>query len=144
MWNIQCTGNCAARVIHFCSFFSFPPTDTHVVTVSATDLDGDEINFQIAVGTEGFRDFKVEETTGRVLVKSNGTLDREKQARYSVTVNAYDIIEPPRQPRDYVSVTFDVSIGDINDEPPRFLSPVTNLSVGEVSQPSHVCQLYIT
>lgn len=133
VWNNHCTSDHAAVVISSCSFLPFLPTDTHVVTVTARDLDGDEINFLIEDGSEGFRDFKVEATTGRVLVKSNGTLDREKQARYSVTVEAFDIIQPPRQPRDYVSVTFDVSIGDINDEAPRFLSPVTNLSVGEVS-----------
>ena len=121
----------------FCSSFpSYPPIptpDTHIVTVTATDLENDPINYIIQDGSEGFRDFKVELTTGRVLVKSNGTLDRESQASYRVTVNAFDVISPPRQPGDYISVTFDVSIADINDEAPQFLSPMRNLSVGEVS-----------
>lgn len=97
------------------------------------DLDNDTINYIIEEGSEGFRDFKVENTTGRVLVKSNGILDRESQARYSVTVKAFDVIAPPRQPGDYVSVSFDVSIVDINDEAPQFIFPIQNLSVGEVS-----------
>lgn len=101
--------------------------------MTAIDLNGDSITYLIEDGSEGFRDFKVDDTTGEVLVKSNGTLDRERQSSYRVTVTAFDNIEPPRQPGDYVSVTFDVSIADINDEAPQFQSPVTNLSVGEVS-----------
>ena len=101
--------------------------------MDAIDLDGDSITYLIEDGSEGFRDFKVNDTTGEVSVKSNGTLDRERQSRYRVTVKAFDNIEPPRQPGEYVSVTFDVLIADINDEAPQFQAPVTNLSVGEVS-----------
>ena len=119
---------------HGDDFFSpASTTDTFVVAVNAIDLDGDSITYLIEDGSEGFRDFKVNSTTGVVSVKSDGTLDRESQSRYSVTVNAFDIIDPPRQPGEYVSVTFDVLIADINDEQPQFQSPVRNLSVGEVS-----------
>ena len=92
-----------------------------VLTVTATDADLG-VNADITYSLQGSPLFEIGRKTG--IVTLLGALDREEQAEYNLTIDAYDGMF-----RD--SAQLIVTVTDINDEPPIFNSSDYTTTVEE-------------
>ncbi|XP_061538054.1 LOW QUALITY PROTEIN: protocadherin-16-like [Phycodurus eques] len=96
-------------------------------TLRATDQDsgdGGKINYRITAGDpEG--DFHLDRLSGAL--STSGPLDREKKARYALTVAAQDQGHPSRSS----TATVEVTVMDINDHRPQFTSSSYTADVSE-------------
>ena len=94
---------------------------TSVLQVSAKDIDqgkNAQVNYRIADGSDGRRDFEVDAATGEIRVAQNAEIDREVQNNYTLSVIAYDGGLVPLTS----TVEVRIKIADINDNPPAFAS----------------------
>uniref|UniRef100_UPI00398F78D5 protocadherin Fat 3-like isoform X1 n=2 Tax=Pristiophorus japonicus TaxID=55135 RepID=UPI00398F78D5 len=88
-----------------------------VVMVLAEDWDSQtnaQIRFSVVNG-DPYNDFNISPVTGLIKVKER--LDREKVSGYSLTVQAKDSGIPPMSS----TVTVNIDVSDINDNPPDFI-----------------------
>ncbi|KAG5269346.1 hypothetical protein AALO_G00200980 [Alosa alosa] len=96
-------------------------------TLRATDQDtGDsgEITYKITEG-DLMGDFRLERGTG--VLSTSRPLDREKKAKYALTIMAIDQGTPPRS----ASTIVEVAVLDINDNSPLFQSSSYTIDVSE-------------
>uniref|UniRef100_A0A667XTE9 Protocadherin-16 n=1 Tax=Myripristis murdjan TaxID=586833 RepID=A0A667XTE9_9TELE len=96
-----------------------PPGST-VLTVSASDLDQGEARTGDPSG-----DFRLDRQSG--VLSTSRSLDREKKAKYSLTITAQDRGQPPLSS----TATVEVTILDINDNSPQFQSSSYTADVSE-------------
>ena len=97
--------------------------DDEVVVVLASDDDLDE-NAQITYSLHGSSDFAINALTGAVRVAA--MLDHERQAFYNLTVDGYD-------GANRASTSLQISVSDVNDEPPAFNATIYTTAVEENS-----------
>lgn len=93
---------------------------TKVGKVYATDSDAGkngEVRFSIVEGNDGDA-LQIDSVSGEISVK--GGIDREKQARYTLTVKASDRGNPAMK----ANQKFQITVSDENDNPPEFPSSV--------------------
>lgn len=93
---------------------------TKVGNVYATDSDAGkngEVRFSIVEGNDGDA-LQIDSVSGEISVK--GGIDREKQARYTLTVKASDRGNPAMK----ANQKFQITVLDENDNPPTFASSV--------------------
>ncbi|CAB1348859.1 unnamed protein product [Coregonus sp. 'balchen'] len=96
-------------------------------TLRATDLDtGDsgEMTYKITEGDPS-GDFRVDRKSG--VLSTSRPLDRERRARYSLTVTALDGGSPALSS----TATIEVTLLDINDHSPQFTSPSYTADLSE-------------
>ncbi|XP_076387964.1 FAT atypical cadherin kugelei isoform X3 [Megachile rotundata] len=88
---------------------------TYVLTVLATDYD-DEPNAKLRFYLTGDNNdkFSLDKETG--VLKTVGQLDRESQAKYSLTAHVQDRDKPSWE----CSSQLEILISDLNDNPPKF------------------------
>ncbi|XP_029031863.2 fat-like cadherin-related tumor suppressor homolog isoform X7 [Osmia bicornis bicornis] len=88
---------------------------TYVLTVLATDYD-DEPNAKLRFYLTGDNNdkFSLDKETG--VLKTVGQLDRETQAKYSLTAHVQDRDKPSWE----CSSQLEILISDLNDNPPKF------------------------
>ena len=92
---------------------------TGVLQVTAVDVDegrNAQVKYQFAGGSDGTRDFEIDETTGEIRVAQNSKIDREAQNNYTLQVIAYDGGVVPLTS----TVEVRIKIEDINDNEPVF------------------------
>nr|KAG5709455.1 hypothetical protein BaRGS_023137 [Batillaria attramentaria] len=108
--------------------------DTYVVTLHATDDDASSPNNVVFFGLEsgGADNFRVNSTSGVVTVGPGAVLDRETDAGFNLIVLALDRGDPPRSSNATVSI----SLLDVNDKPPSFVSARKEVSIYENSSVS--------
>ena len=107
---------------------------TSVLQVSARDIDqgkNAQVNYRIADGSDGRRDFEVDAATGEIRVAQNADIDREVQNNYTLYVIAYDGGHIPLTS----TVEVQIQITDINDNPPAFASDEIIAMVSENKKP---------
>ena len=106
------------------------PLFTSVVQVSATDRDSSlngRVFYTFQGGEDGDGDFIIESTSG--IVRTLRRLDRENVPLYSLRAFAVDKGVPPTK----TSVDIQVSVMDVNDNPPVFEKDEFDIFVGENS-----------
>ncbi|KAM5158192.1 cadherin-17 [Mantella aurantiaca] len=84
---------------------------TKLITVSASDPEGDKIKFSLADNSRNW--LRIDENTGDIY--SNLEMDREKQGHYQVKVIATEKNNPQMSSWVY----FHLYLIDVNDNPPR-------------------------
>ncbi|XP_028323053.1 protocadherin Fat 3 [Gouania willdenowi] len=102
-----------------------------ITRVLAEDLDSQvngRITYSILKG-DRINHFWIDPVTG--LLKINKRLDRELVSRYSLSVQAFDSGSPAKSS----TVTVNIDISDINDNPPVF-SPPNSTAVIQLNQPA--------
>ncbi|XP_037604589.1 protocadherin Fat 3 [Sebastes umbrosus] len=102
-----------------------------ITRVSAEDLDSQvngRITYSILKGDRG-NHFWIDPVTG--LLKVNKRLDRELVSRYSLSVQAFDSGSPAMSS----TVTLNIDISDVNDNPPVF-TPPNSTAVLQLNQAS--------
>ncbi|XP_077349164.1 cadherin-17 [Lithobates pipiens] len=87
------------------------PIGTKIITVSASDPEGDEIKFSLTDNPKNW--LRIDEKTGEIY--TNKELDREQENHYSVKVIATERYNPKMSSW----VFFHLTIEDVNDNPPR-------------------------
>lgn len=98
-------------------------SDCVVQNVSATDADeGQNAHFTYAIADHRGV-FEIDQFTGRITLSQN--LDREQTPFYVVTVTATDAA------LNADSVTFTITVGNVNDNPPMFSASIYSGSVEE-------------
>ncbi|XP_035585025.1 cadherin EGF LAG seven-pass G-type receptor 1 isoform X1 [Zalophus californianus] len=113
------------------SVFEDAPPSTSVLQVSATDRDSGpngRLLYTFQGGDDGDGDFYIEPTSG--VIRTQRRLDRENVAVYSLRALAVDRGSPTPLS---VSVDIQVSVLDINDNPPVFERDELELFVEENS-----------
>ena len=101
---------------------------TSVLQVQATDIDsGSSGSFRYLIQDSG--DFAVNSNNGDITTLR--IFDREVTPRYSFTVLAIDFGSPAQTGSALVTIT----IGDENDNPPRFASSIYTTNIDNVSPP---------
>jgi VCBS repeat-containing protein len=95
-----------------------PENTTEVMTVTASDPDGDDLTFSIVSGGDG-ADFDIDSDTGVLTFDTapnfEAPADANSDNQYTVTVRATDGANP-------ITMTITVTVTDVN-EPPAFMSP---------------------
>ncbi|XP_008428317.1 cadherin-23 isoform X2 [Poecilia reticulata] len=110
------------------------PTGVVVTQLSATDADSGANGWLMYRLESGAQDrFVVDPISGAVLV-GNTTLDREERGSYRLVVMATDRGTPPLSG----TATLTVILDDVNDSRPRFIEPITMISVNESTPPGVV------
>ncbi|MEQ2278168.1 hypothetical protein XENORESO_013571, partial [Xenotaenia resolanae] len=110
------------------------PTGVVVTQLSATDADsGSNAWLVYRLESSALDRFVVDPLSGAVLV-GNTTLDREERASYHIVVMATDRGTPPLSG----TATLTVILDDVNDSRPRFIQPVTVISINESTPPGVV------
>ncbi|XP_028603460.2 cadherin EGF LAG seven-pass G-type receptor 1 isoform X2 [Podarcis muralis] len=112
------------------SVFEDVPLSTSVLQVSATDRDSGpngRILYTFQGGDDGDGDFYIEATSG--VIRTLRKLDRENVAVYSLRAFAVDRGSPPLK----ASVDIQVTVLDINDNPPVFQQDEFDIFVEENS-----------
>lgn len=106
-------------------------TDTSVTTVNAKDCDGSAPNNDVfyLIARGGNDQFKINSTSGDITTITK--LDRETTANYSLVVLAVDRGSPSRT----ASATVSVDVINVNDDPPKFQSPVVSVTSREEERP---------
>ncbi|XP_060135357.1 cadherin EGF LAG seven-pass G-type receptor 1 isoform X1 [Zootoca vivipara] len=110
--------------------FEDVPLSTSVLQVSATDRDSGpngRILYTFQGGDDGDGDFYIEATSG--VIRTLRKLDRENVAIYSLRAFAVDRGSPPLK----ASVDIQVTVLDINDNPPVFQQDEFDIFVEENS-----------
>ncbi|CAL8351640.1 unnamed protein product [Lota lota] len=100
---------------------------SYLFTLRATDQDTGErgeINYKLTAGDTS-SDFRLDRRSG--MLSTSRPLDRERKARYSLTVVAQDQGRPALSG----TVTVEVSVLDVNDHAPRFQSTSYTADVSE-------------
>ncbi|XP_032861854.2 cadherin-related family member 2 isoform X2 [Tyto alba] len=100
----------------------------HAFQLKATDIDGDPLTYSIS-GPEAFY-FSVNAQTGNVTLRNS--LDRELQARLTITVGVYDGMN------DAVSRKLTIIVQDRNDNAPVFQNLTYKTSIPETTKPGSV------
>ncbi|XP_062860067.1 cadherin-20-like [Trichomycterus rosablanca] len=107
------------------------PVGTLVIRVTATDADdpsyGNSARVQYSV-VEGQPYFSVDSQTGDVRV-SLADMDREVRAQYQVVIQAKDM--GGQLGGLAGTTTIDITLSDVNDNPPRFTQKIYQMSVPE-------------
>lgn len=103
-------------------------SSTHgFLQVSATDGDGSPQNNQLTYTTlDNTTDFTLNSTTGIIYASS---IDYERKSHYSLVVIASDNGSPPRIARAFV----DITITDVNDNPPAVSPLMYHVNVSEAA-----------
>uniref|UniRef100_A0A8D0HIG2 Cadherin EGF LAG seven-pass G-type receptor 1 n=1 Tax=Sphenodon punctatus TaxID=8508 RepID=A0A8D0HIG2_SPHPU len=112
------------------SVFEDVPLSTSVLQVSATDRDSGlngRLLYTFQGGDDGDGDFYIEPTSG--VIRTLRKLDRENVAVYSLRAFAVDRGSPPLK----ASVDIQVTVLDINDNPPVFEQDEFDIFVEENS-----------
>lgn len=93
---------------------------TPIVTVTATDLDDEEFG-HVTYKLEGTYqdDFQISHEDGTISVVNSNLLDREKMDNLILQVVAVD--SAPSESKKSSTVPVNITISDVNDNPPRFL-----------------------
>ncbi|XP_068187350.1 protocadherin Fat 3 [Antennarius striatus] len=102
-----------------------------ITRVSAEDLDSQvngRITYSILKGDRN-NHFWIDPVTG--LLKVNKRLDRELVSRYSLSVQAFDSGSPAMSS----TVTLNIDISDVNDNPPIF-TPPNSTAIIQLNQPA--------
>ncbi|XP_068600655.1 protocadherin Fat 3 [Brachionichthys hirsutus] len=102
-----------------------------ITRVSAEDLDSrvnGRITYSILRGDRS-NHFWIDPVTG--LLKVNKRLDRELVSRYSLSVQAFDSGSPAMSS----TVTLNIDISDVNDNPPIF-TPPNSTAIVQLNQPA--------
>ena len=95
--------------------------------VAATDNDGSSPNNQVTYfSLDNTTDFTLSSSTGHIYVSS---IDFERKSQYSLVVIATDNGSPPRMARSLV----DITITDINDNPPTISPTFYHVNVSEAA-----------
>nr|QAT77747.1 E-cadherin [Halisarca dujardinii] len=84
--------------------------DEEVTSIRASDADKGE-NANVRYSLHGSANFAIDTFTGAVRV--SGALDHERQIVYNLTVDGYD-------GANRASVALQITVQDVNDEPPQF------------------------
>ena len=94
---------------------------TPIVKVSATDLDDDEYGV-VTYSLEGTykESFQIDHSDGTISVVNTDLLDREKVDNLILQVVAVD--SAPSESKKSSTVPVNITITDVNDNPPRFLN----------------------
>lgn len=106
---------------------------SNVVRVFATDDDSTKPNnqFLYRIDSGAGDKFRIDFQTGEIIIEVGARLDRETRDIYSLNVSATD--------RGAVSKTghcvVDITVLDINDEPPIFTPAITTAFINEQSLP---------
>uniref|UniRef100_A0A3B1ITV3 FAT atypical cadherin 1a n=1 Tax=Astyanax mexicanus TaxID=7994 RepID=A0A3B1ITV3_ASTMX len=121
------------------------PAGTSVIQVKATDLDS-STNGQVVYSLDAVQDsaeiaelFAVNSETGWVITLKE--LDREKRDRYTVAVLASDRGDKVQLT---ASTKVDVTVADVNDNPPRFTAEIYKGTVSEDDPPGGVIAILST
>ncbi|KAG9259655.1 protocadherin Fat 1 isoform X1 [Astyanax mexicanus] len=121
------------------------PAGTSVIQVKATDLDS-STNGQVVYSLDAVQDsaeiaelFAVNSETGWVTTLKE--LDREKRDRYTVAVLASDRGDKVQLT---ASTKVDVTVADVNDNPPRFTAEIYKGTVSEDDPPGGVIAILST
>ncbi|KAK6741188.1 hypothetical protein RB195_009193 [Necator americanus] len=101
------------------------PVDTTLITVKATDPDGDNGAISYAVSGQDSKIVQMDPTTG--VVKLAQLLDFEKKQRYEVTLVAADESQLTGESKLMLAVE------DVNDEPPKFSTPFASATVSDTA-----------
>ncbi|XP_076446801.1 cadherin-23-like [Babylonia areolata] len=114
------------------------PTDTHVVTVNATDGDGSAPNNEVfyLLASGGNDKFRMDSGSGRL--STIGDIDRETRASYTLIIQAVDKGSPPKT----ATTTVIVQVDNINDDVPRFLPREVSVTVPEGEAPGTVVRAF--
>ncbi|XP_053317380.1 protocadherin Fat 4 [Spea bombifrons] len=97
------------------------PHGSTILTFNVTDLDeglNSELFYSISSG-DSMGQFQIDHS-GVLSIRQ--TLDRESQSFYSLVVQVHDMTPPPAS-RYTSSVEVSIILLDVNDNPPRFISP---------------------
>ena len=114
------------------------PPGTFVARVEASDLDSNE-NGEFAFSLLNNVGFTVNSTTG--VISTLRAFDREVNERYTFFIVATDMGSPPLTATSLLTVT----IGDVNDQPPRFSESIHVIDIDNLSPPgTHLIQFEIT
>ncbi len=106
------------------------PVNTTVTVISATDTDlGDNGVLRYSIVSN--EPFVIDEVTG--VLMTSGTLDRETQTNYVVSIEVSDLGTPPLSDTSFVFVT----VTDENDSPPSFVCQYNTLCVFNHSLPEN-------
>lgn len=106
-----------------------------VVTVSATDLDSGA-NGRLEYAITGGDDEDEFSMSPNGTIVTRRALDREAKASYSLVVTATDCADPPSA-RLSSTVQVSITVRDVNDNAPEFITP-SETSVGENVSPGTV------
>lgn len=99
------------------------PVDTHLLTVEATDADGDvNLSYMIPLGHPSNRYFDVNPFTGEV--RSKSPLDRETQAKHHIPVLVFD-----SDNKHMTQANILIILTDINEFIPEFIGCSNNSSI---------------
>ncbi|XP_038055589.1 protocadherin Fat 1-like isoform X3 [Patiria miniata] len=105
-----------SQVIYYSEINEAARVEDSIVQVLATDADSGaygEVTYSILRG-DLFSQFTIDERNGLISVAAE--LDREQTSSYSLIIRARDGGDPAQ----FDDVSVQVSVGDINDNPPRF------------------------
>ena len=115
-------------------------TGTQVMTVEATDADSGvlgEVRYSIISGNVGMA-FSISETTG--LITINADTDRESISAYTLTVAASN----PGMSSQMSTSRVEITITDINDNPPLFMQSRYTLSIREDAPLASILTVVVT
>ena len=116
------------RTIYNGTVLEGQPPGTLVARVEASDLDSEE-NSVLSFSVLNSVGFTVNSTTGDITTQR--VFDREVNERYTFYIVATDMGSPPLTATSLVTVT----IGDINDQPPRFSESIHVIDIDNLSPP---------
>ncbi|KAG7324408.1 hypothetical protein KOW79_012424 [Hemibagrus wyckioides] len=108
------------------------PAGTVIALISARDLDSGK-NGQVTLKVSPGLPFKLKSAFGEhYTLVTDGSLDRETVAEYTVVVTVTDAGSPPLSSKK----TFVVSLSDVNDNAPVFSQPYYSVDLMENNSPS--------
>ncbi|XP_022108017.1 protocadherin Fat 1-like isoform X2 [Acanthaster planci] len=129
------------QIIYYSEINEVARVEDSIVQILATDADSGaygEVTYSILRG-DLFDQFTINEKNGLISVAAE--LDREQTSSYSLIIRASDGGEPAQ----FNDVSVQVSVGDINDNPPRFLrSNYTVIKREDMAVNSKLVQLNVT
>lgn len=126
------------RTLYNSTVLENQPPGAFVARVEASDLDSNE-NGEFAFSLSNNVGFAVNSTTG--VISTLRAFDREINERYTFFIVATDMGSPPLTATSLLTVT----VGDLNDQPPRFSESVHVIDIDNLSPPgTHLIQFEIT
>ncbi|XP_060751269.1 protocadherin gamma-C5-like isoform X50 [Tachysurus vachellii] len=105
---------------------------TVIAILSIQDLDAG-MNGEVSVHIPSGLPFKIGSSyEGHYTIMTDGLLDRETMAEYTITVTASDSGSPPRSSQE----SFVVRLSDVNDNAPVFSQPSYSVDISENNAPN--------